>query len=147
MKLLSKSIAASLLCFASATFATDTSNLGAIDIWHSNCVFANMGMFSAEFTFDGSGIDEISNLKVSVNAIDKSGKTVTSGVLEVAQFGGLGAGRYATAFMESEQICADGLTIVITKASAVINEKKIDLLKSKLISVRNFQPYKIVLRK
>jgi len=147
MKLLSKSIAASLLCFASATFATDTSNLGAIDIWHSNCVFANMGMFSAAFTFDGAGIDEINNLKVSVNAIDKSGKVVTSGVLEVDQFGGGGAGRYATAFLESEQICADGLTIVVTKASAMINEKRIDLLKSKLISVRSFQPYRIILKK
>ena len=136
-----------MLCFASATFATDTSNLGAIDIWHSNCVFANMGMFSAEFTFDGLGIDEINDLKVSVNAIDKSGKVVTSGVLEVNQFGGGGAGRYATAFLESEQICADGLTIVITKASAMINEKRIDLLKTKLISVRSFQPYRIILKK
>ena len=147
MKFLPKSIAASMLCFASATFATDTSNLGAIDIWHSNCVFANMGMFSAEFTFDGLGIDEINNLKVSVNAIDKSGKVITSGVLEVDQFGGPGAGRYASAFLESQDICSDGLTIVITKASAVINDKKIDLLKSKLISIRKFQPYKILLRK
>ena len=106
-----------------------------------------MGMFSAAFTFDGAGIDEINNLKVSVNAIDKSGKVVTSGVLEVDQFGGGGAGRYATAFLESEQICADGLTIVITKASAMINEKRIDLLKSKLISVRSFQPYRIILKK
>ena len=136
-----------MLCFASATFATDISNLGAIDIWHSNCVFANMGMFSAEFTFDGLGIDEINDLKVSVNAIDKSGKVVTSGVLEVNQFGGGGAGRYATAFLESEQICAVSLTIVITKASAVINDKKIDLLKTKLISVRSFQPYRIILKK
>ena len=70
-----------------------------------------------------------------------------SGVLEVDQFGGGGAGRYATAFLESEQICADGLTIVITKASAVINDKKIDLLKSKLISIRKFQPYRIILKK
>lgn len=104
-------------------------------------------MFSAEFTFDGFGIDEINDLKVSVNAIDQSGKIVTSGVLEVEQFGGPGAGRYASAFLESEDICSDGLTIVITKASAVINDKKIDLLKSKLISIRKFQPYKILLRK
>ena len=147
MKLLLKSIAASMLCFASPTFATDTSNLGAIDIWHSNCVFANMGMFSAEFTFDGLGIDEINNLKVSVNAVDKSGKVITSGVLEVDQFGGGGAGRYATAFLESEQICAESLIIVVTKASAFINDKKIDLLKTKLISVRSFQPYRIILKK
>ena len=147
MKFLPKSIAASLVFFASSSFALGWGNPGVIDIWHSNCVFANMGMFSAEFTFDGFGIDEINNLKVSVNAIDQSGKIVTSGVLEMDQFGGPGAGRYASAFLESEDICSDGLTIVITKASAVINDKKIDLLKSKLISIRKFQPYKILLRK
>jgi len=147
MKYLSNSFAIFILSFASSAFATETGNLGAIDIWHSNCVFANMGMFSASFTFDGAGIEEINNLKVSVNAFDKSGKIVTSGVLEVDQFGGGGAGRYATAFLESEDICADGLTIVITKASAIIKDKKLDLLKAKLIRIRNFQPYKILIKK
>lgn len=114
----------------------------AVDFWHSSTVWAGQGQCSAAFSFD-SGMEEIRNLQVSVAAINKAGKKVASGVLEVQQFGQSSADRYATAFLEGEEVCADDLTIVVNKATAVINGKRIDILKSKALSARDFKPFKI----
>ena len=84
----------------------------AIDFWHSSTVWAGQGQCSAVFSFD-SGMEEIKNLQVSVNAVNKAGKKVASGLLEITQFGQSSADRYATAFLEGEEICADDLTIVV----------------------------------
>lgn len=114
----------------------------AIDFWHSSTVWAGQGQCSATFSFD-SGMEEINNLQVSVTAANKAGKKVASGVLEIQQFGQSSADRYADAFFEGEEICADDLTIVVNKATAVVDGKRTDLLKSKALSARDFKPFKI----
>lgn len=114
----------------------------AIDFWHSSTVWAGQGQCSAVFSFD-SGMEEIKNLQVSVNAVNKAGKKVASGLLEITQFGQSSADRYATAFLEGEEICADDLTIVVNKAIATVDGKRTDLLKSKILSARDFKPFKI----
>jgi hypothetical protein len=88
-------------------------------------------------------VQEIKNLQITVSAINKAGKKVASGVLEVQQFGQSNADRYASAFLEGEEICADDLVIVVNKATAIIDGKRTDLLKSKSITARDFKPYKI----
>jgi hypothetical protein len=114
----------------------------AVDFWHSSTVFAGQGQCSATFSFD-SGLDDIKNLQVAVSAVNKAGKKVASGVLEVQQFGQSSADRYADAFLEGEEICADDLTIVVNKATAEVNGKRMDLLETKAISARDFKPFKI----
>jgi hypothetical protein len=118
----------------------------AVDFWHSSTVFANQGQCSALFSFD-SGMEEIKNLQVTVSAVNKSGKKVASGILEIQEFGGSTADRYSQAFLEGEELCADDLTIVVSKATAIINGKQVDLLKTKMLSARNFKPFKIHLGK
>ena len=114
----------------------------AVDFWHSSTVWAGQGQCSAVFSFD-SGMEEIKNLQVTVAAINKAGKKVASGVLEIPQFGQSSADRYADAFLEGEEICADDLTIVVNKAIATVDGKRTDLLKSKILSARDFKPFKI----
>lgn len=86
---------------------------------------------------------EIKNLQVTVAAVNKGGKKVASGVLEIQQFGQSSADRYADAFLEGEEICADDLTIVVNKATAIVDGKRTDLLKSKALSARDFKPFRI----
>ena len=114
----------------------------AVDFWHSSTVWAGQGQCSAVFSFD-SGMEEIKNLQVTGAAINKAGKKVASGVLEIPQFGQSSADRYADAFLEGEEICADDLTIVVNKATAIVDGKRTDLLKSKVLSARNFNPFRI----
>jgi len=114
----------------------------AVDLWHSSTVWAGQGQCSAVFSFD-SGMEEIRNLQVSVSAANKAGKKVASGMLEIPQFGQSSANRYADAFLEGEEICADDLTIVVNKATAIVDGKRTDLLKSKALSARDFKPFKI----
>ena len=114
----------------------------AVDFWHSSTVWAGQGQCSAVFSFD-SGMEEIKNLQVTVAAINKAGKKVASGVLEIPQFGQSSADRYADAFLEGEEICADDLTIVVNKATAIVDGKRTDLLKSKALSARDFKPFRI----
>lgn len=114
----------------------------AVDFWHSSTVWAGQGQCSAVFSFD-SGMEEIKNLQVSLAAVNKAGKKVASGVLEIPQFGQSSADRYADAFLEGEEICADDLTIVVSKATAIVDGKRTDLLKSKALSARDFKPFKI----
>lgn len=118
----------------------------AIDFWHSGTAWAGQGECSATFTFD-SGMEEIRNLQISVIAINKAGKKVASGVLEIQQFGQSSADRYANAFLEGGGICDDDLTIVVNKATAIVNSKRMDLLKSKTLSASDFKPFKIRLAK
>ncbi|MBF0208747.1 MAG: hypothetical protein HQK53_17915 [Oligoflexia bacterium] len=114
----------------------------AVDFWHSSTVWAGQGQCSAVFSFD-SGMEEIKNLQVTVAAINKAGKKVASGVLEIPQFGQSSADRYADAFLEGEEICAEDLTIVVNKATAIVDGKRTDLLKSKALSARDFKPFRI----
>ena len=114
----------------------------AVDFWHSSTVWAGQGQCSAVFSFD-SGMEEIKNLQVTVAAVNKAGKKVASGVLEIQQFGQSSADRYADAFLEGEEICADDLTIVVNKATAIVDGKRTDLLKSKALSARDFKPFRI----
>ena len=114
----------------------------AIEFWHSNTVWAGQGQCSAVFTFD-SNTEDTKNLQVAINLLDKAGKKLTSGTLEVQQFGQTSANRYADAFLESEETCADDLIVTVTKATAIINGKRVDLLKTKTLTPREFKPFKI----
>ena len=118
----------------------------ALEFWHSNTVWANQGQCSAVFSFD-SGMEEITNLQVWVSALNKTGKKVASGVLEIPQLGQSEADRYANAFLEGEEVCGSDLTIVVNKATALIGGQPTDLLKSTALSVRDFKPFTIRLGK
>lgn len=122
------------------------SQLHAIEMWHADSAFAGQGMCSAKFTFDGGGWDKIQNLRVSVTAY-KAGKKIDSGILEVNEFGNCSACRYEEAFLESEEMCNENLSIVVTKATAIVNGKKTDLLRSNGLTIRAFKPFQIKIQK
>lgn len=115
---------------------------GAVELWHSSTVWAGQGQCSAVFSFDSAG-DRIETLQVSVSALNHAGEKLASGVLEVHEFGGSSANRYTDAFLESEAVCDDDLTIVVTGATGVVNGKRIDLLKTGALTAREFKPFRI----
>jgi hypothetical protein len=114
----------------------------AVDFWHSSTIWAGRGQCSAKFSID-SEMQKIENLQITVSAINKVGEKVATGLLEVQQFGQSNADRYASAFLEGEEICAEDLVIVVDKAVGIVNGKRTDLLKSKSISARDFKPFEI----
>ena len=113
-----------------------------VDFWNSNLVWAGQGACSAEFTFD-SGLEDISKLDLSFNLQNKAGKTVAKDEISLGSFGQSSATRYAQAFVESDKICDSSLRLVVTRATAVIGGKRVDLLKHKQISARKFVPISI----
>lgn len=128
------------LALAALMFSTIAQEAHAgIDFWNSNLVFAGQGACSAEFTFD-SGFEDISSLDLSFNLLNKAGKIVAKENIHLEAFGKSGATRYAQAFVESEQICDSSLKLVVTRATAVIEGKRVDLLKTKQLAARKFAP-------
>ena len=113
-----------------------------ITVWHANLTWAGQGMCSAEFVFD-SGLEPVSLLKVHFDLRNAAGKTVARDELEVEAFGQSNADRYAQAFVESDAICDDGLKLVVTQADAMIDGKRVDLLKSGGLKAKEFRPLTI----
>jgi hypothetical protein len=122
-----------------------TGQAQALEFWHSGTVWAGQGQCSANFTFDAGALsDQIRNLKVSADLLEK-GKVVGASIIEVASIGGSEADRYATGFIEGEDVCSDNIVIRVTKATAVVNGKQVNLIKTKDISARNFKPFAITI--
>jgi hypothetical protein len=132
----------SSILMAVAIFFAFPAHAAQVEFWHSSTLWANHGQCAAIFSFDSS-MELIRNLQVSFSAFNKAGKKVASDVLEIRQFGQSNADRYGSASVAGEEYCADDLTIVVTKATAVVEGKQIDLLKTKAINARDFKPYKI----
>lgn len=116
----------------------------ALDFWHSNTTWAGQGMCAATFTFD-SGLEHVQGLQVTLAAKDRNGKEQGSAVLEIAEFGLSNADRYGQAYWESEAACDSRFTLVVTRATAILEGKKVDLLKSGDLQVRDFKPFRLVL--
>jgi hypothetical protein len=116
----------------------------AVDIWQSNFSGPQQGICSAIFSFDSTGGKEVLDMKVTIVGVNKVGKKVTSGVLEVPKLGETPVDRFTTALLETKELCeGDSLTMVVEKATGTIDGKKVDLLKSKMLSARTFKPVKI----
>ncbi|MDR1084619.1 MAG: hypothetical protein LBP22_07085 [Deltaproteobacteria bacterium] len=116
-----------------------SSDPGSLEIWNSNSVFVNQGMFAYQFTVDTqgmnlSGTEGMTNLTVETNF----GRIEFLKDPEGGVFNGSEATRYGTGILESDSVDD---SIAITKVTAQINGKAVDLTKN--ISVRDFQPLKI----
>lgn len=119
---------------------------GSIDFWHSNTVWIGHGMCSATFTFDeGAFGRSIEGLEFKFNVLDREGNVIDGMTLRVDSFGRSNADRYTRAFWESENACDNSLVLVPTAASARIDGQYVDLLRSKMLGVRDFIPLKIVI--
>lgn len=114
----------------------------AVELWHSDTVWAGQGMCAATFTFDSGG-ETVVNLRVALSAIDKAGNNIDSFILSIPEFGSSSADRYATELWESDVACDDEVKLVVTSATAVVNDERKDLLKSQGIAVRAFKPFTI----
>jgi len=134
------------IIFATCILAVTSTPVFAIEFWHSGTVWANQGMCAATFSFDaGPMSDTIQQLNIAVAIRGKAGKSIGKDVLEIEEFGGSEAARYATAPLVSAEMCgdADGLVISVSKASAIIDGKKVDLLKTRQLTAREFKPFQI----
>lgn len=114
----------------------------AVEFWHSNTVWANQGMCSANITFD-AGEEPVRNVVVDVKVYDSKGVFLQDDQITLDEAGDSDATRYGIGYLVSDVYCDDGLKIVVTKASAVINGKKTDLVKTKKLTVRDFKPFTI----
>jgi hypothetical protein len=115
----------------------------AVQMWHSDTVFANQGMCAANFTFD-SQMEPVQQLRVHIQVLSKkNNKLVAEDVIEVDDFGSSSADRYATGYWYNEIACDQNLRVVVTGATAVMNGERVDLLAKDLLEVENFVPYEI----
>jgi hypothetical protein len=121
----------------------------AIEMWNSNTVWGGQGRCEATFTFDSGGAFAdyaLNNVRIDVD-LYKGGKKIGSDRLEVQEMGRSNAERYTEASIDSEALCEDDLSIVVTKATASINNKRVDLLKTKQLAYRPFKPFSIKIPK
>ena len=125
--------------------ALASASASAIEVWHSSTVWANGGMCSAAFTFD-AGDGPFKRLQVLMQAVDKRGKVRAQDTLAIAALGEDNASRYATVFFEGEALCDPDLSIRILKATAVVDGRTVDLIKTRGLTVRDFKPYAIQIR-
>lgn len=135
------------MMYTTALALVCVNSLHAIEMWHSNTVWAYEGRCEASFTFDSGGFldDSLNNVRINVD-LYKGGKKIGSDRLEVQEMGRSEAERYTEASLVSEAACQD-LSIVVTKATASINNKRVDLLKTKQLAYRPFKPFSIKISK
>lgn len=114
----------------------------AIEIWHSNTIFAGQGQCVATLTL-ASGLDEYRNLRLQATVVDKAGRRLMSQTLDIPSIGQSSAERFAEVTLEGEPICRDDIALQITAASAVAGGKRIDLLRSGQLTPSDFRPMRI----
>lgn len=114
----------------------------AIEIWHSNTVWANQGMCSATFMLDG-GMESVGSLEIGFDLVDAKNNLVAHDALQVEPFGDSDATRYQTAFAEGEHYCESNLTLRLTSL-ALVNGKTKQPLPLSLLTPRAFIPFPII---
>ncbi|KAA8996688.1 hypothetical protein FJU30_21020 [Affinibrenneria salicis] len=120
-------------------------NVHAIEIWHTDTVWAGQGACSAQFTLDNGGAfgEPVGKLEISVDVLDKSGKVLQKDTLNVEPFGDSNATRYQTALLEGENYCESDLTINITQVIEIAGRAK-KALPVNEFSAREFKPYTVL---
>ncbi|MEE3664499.1 IrmA family protein [Brenneria sp. g21c3] len=121
-------------------------NAHAIEIWHTDTVWAGQGACSAQFTLDNGGVfgEPVGKLEISVDVLDKSGKVQQKDTLNVEPFGDSDATRYQTALLEGENYCESDLTINITKVAEIVGSEK-KILPVSEFTTRKFKPYTVLI--
>ena len=114
----------------------------AIDVWHSNTVFANQGQCAATLTLDSGG-EEFRQVRLQAAVLDKTGRRLMAETLDVPSIGTSSAERFAEVLLEGEALCSESLQLQITSATAVVNGKRIDLLRTGQLTPRTFRPMPI----
>lgn len=114
----------------------------AIEIWHSNTVFAGQGQCAAALTLDSGG-EEYQQVRLQVALLDKGGRRVATQTLDLPAIGQSSAERYADVLIEGEAACDSSLQLQITAASAVVNGKRVDLVRTGQLTARDFRPMRI----
>ncbi|MCU6668773.1 IrmA family protein [Enterobacteriaceae bacterium H4N4] len=116
--------------------------VSALEIWHSNTVWANQGICSATFMLD-SGMTEVGPLEIGVELVNAQGVVVAIETLNVDAFGDSEATRYQTTYLEDEAVCEDDLTVRFTSLTQVSGQKKTALPLSEL-QIRDFKPFRLI---
>lgn len=123
----------------------------AIDIWHSNTLWLNQGICAFTFTLDGQSIlfdapsgGGVSDLDLEIMLLDEDLYDLGSSlIIKLTQpLAESDATRYAQFVVEGD--CNAG-TFGISKAIGMIGGKQRDLLETRQITPRKFEPKDIIL--
>ncbi|HRL21715.1 MAG TPA: IrmA family protein [Alcaligenes sp.] len=133
------------LCLSMTLFGgTAQADLNGIDFWHSDTVWANQGMCAANFTFDAGALsDPVTQLTVDMQVRNAADAHLGDVELVLEHIGGSSADRYATAHWVSEQACETDVKLVVTRAHAMVDGRKVDLMANKALGTRTFTPLPI----
>ena len=133
------------VCFALALPSTGN----AIDIWHSNTVWAGQGMCAFTFTLDGQDVQMetpsgVNDLTLEIMLLNEDRKELGSPVtVRLEQpFADSEATRYAQFFIEGD---CGAETFGISKATGIIGGRQQDLLETRQITPVKFEPKGIIL--
>lgn len=132
------------LMMALCCLVTWSQTASAMSIRNTSLVFANHGMCSAAFDID-SGLEEMSDVKIYYQVLNEVADTIDNGMFLIDHFGYSTASRFERVYLEKEALCEEALTLKITKATAVINGKKVDLIKFADLREEKFKPMKIII--
>lgn len=141
-----KKLALAAGLFLSYAQIVQADNIYPITLQHTQTVYVNMGICSANLSVDG-GFNDVRNLVMQVALLNPAGKVIERHTLRLEEIPPSNADRHQTVFLESEAVCKDGLSLRIDKATAQIGGKPMDLLKSGVLQVSDFRPMPIFLGK
>lgn len=132
--------------FLSLLLALIPSYAFCIEIWHSDNIWIGQGYSSYSFTLDGQDLytsGGATDLKITIDMYEKGEKTGSETIV-IEKIGSCNAERYDGAAIETQ---ANPDKFVISKASAIIDGERVDLLKSGMLTWREFSPVPIEIQK
>lgn len=106
-----------------------------IDVWNSQLGWAQ-GYSSFELTFDAQDLTSpsgIEDMTLKLDMYDATGKRVDAMTISLEPFGDSSATRFSKIFVETKE---DVATIVIWKATGMIDYEEIDLLETNRLYAR-----------
>lgn len=118
----------------------------AMSIRNTSLEFANQGMCSAAFIID-SEQQEMTDVEIYYEALNEKFDLVEDGVFKIEHLGYSSSSRFENIYLENEELCDESLALKITRASATIEGKKIDLINNDDFYEKKFEPMKIIMPK
>jgi len=87
----------------------------------------------------------MSDVKIYYQVLNEVADPIDNGMFLIEHFGYSTASRFERVYLEKEALCEEALTLKITKATAVINDKKVDLIQFADLREEKFKPMKIII--
>jgi hypothetical protein len=117
----------------------------ALTIQHTSTAFGNMENCVAVLLLS-SPMEEIRQLDIGITVQDAAGKKLGTHSIQVEEIGASNATDSRDEFLGGYHICKYNFSLVVTRAVGIMDDKKVDLLRDKLVEVVDFKPAPIRLK-